>query len=291
MSNENKDNKNVVKKEDNYDLANIITTAIKIPGVKVTREYFLREQFKDLSKEEIELIVEKGPVEAGIEQEVLRKKANRIIKERTAFSTSASFLAGLPGGWTMAATIPADILQFYGVALRMAQELAYLYGEKDLWCDGTPDSDKVMNQLILYLGVMLGAVGASQLVRVMANALAKQALKKLPQKALTKTLIFTVTKYVLKPFGVKLTKAAFAKGVSKILPVVGGFISGGITLVSMMPMGNRLAETLDKAHFNYTDADFEADITVLSEICEVDFETIDETEDTTEQERKGNEEK
>lgn len=264
MSNENK---NVVKKEDNFDLTTVITNAIKIPGVKVTREYFLREQFKDLSKEVIELIVEKGPVEAGIDRETLRKKAQRIIKERSAISTSASFLAGLPGGWAMAATIPADILQFYGVALRMAQELVYLYGEKDLWCEGTPDPDKVTNQLILYCGVMLGATGAAQTVRIMSSALAKQALKKLPQKALSKTLIFSVTKHIVKPFGVKLTKAAFAKGVSKVIPVVGGLVSGTITLASMLPMGNRLLNTLDKAHFDYTEADLEADFTVVTEIC------------------------
>ena len=32
----------------------------------------------------------------------------------------------------MAATIPADVLQFFGMALRLAQELSYLYGAKDL---------------------------------------------------------------------------------------------------------------------------------------------------------------
>lgn len=47
--------------------------------------------------------------------------AKRIINERTIVSTGASFVAGLPGGLAMAATIPADMLQFYGIALRMAQ--------------------------------------------------------------------------------------------------------------------------------------------------------------------------
>ena len=39
------------KKEKSVDLTSIISTAIQVPGVKVTREAFLREQFKDLSKE------------------------------------------------------------------------------------------------------------------------------------------------------------------------------------------------------------------------------------------------
>ena len=247
------------KQQKNLDLTSVVTTAIQIPGVKVSRDTFLRDQFKDLPLNELSVILEKGPVEAGCSRELLHRKASRIIKERTAISTGASFVAGIPGGIAMAATIPADLLQFYGVALRMAQELVYLYGEADLWCEGTPDPDKVTNQLILYCGVMLGVSGAAQTIRLMSSALAKQALKKLPQMALTKTFYYPIIKSIVKFFGVSLTKSTFAKGVSKVIPVIGGVVSGGITLASMLPMGNRLAKTLDEAHFDYTTADFEAD--------------------------------
>lgn len=241
------------------DLTKVVTTAIQIPGVKVSRDTFLKEQFKELSPAEVDLILQKGPVMAGCSRDLLKRKAGKIVKERTAISTGASFVAGIPGGLAMAATIPADLLQFYGVALRMAQELVYLYGETDIWCDGVPDPDRVTNQLILYCGVMLGVSGAAQTVRLMSSALAKQALKKLPQMALTKTFYYPVIKSIVKFFGISLTKSTFAKGVSKVIPVVGGVVSGGITLASMLPMGNRLAKTLDEAHFTYTNADFEAD--------------------------------
>ena len=135
------------EEKNSVDLTSVISTAIQVPGVKVNRDSFLREQFKNLSPNDLTRIIEIGPIEAGYSRNDLKKKANRIIKERTAISTSASFVAGLPGGLAMAATIPADMIQFYGVALRMAQELVYLYGEEDLWCDGTPDGDKVTNQL------------------------------------------------------------------------------------------------------------------------------------------------
>ena len=260
-------NEKMTKTEKNLDLTSIISTAIQLPGVKVSRDVFLREQFKDLPREKLDLILEKGPVEAGCTQDELKRKANKLIKERTAISTGASFAAGIPGGLAMAVTIPADMLQFYGVALRMAQELVYLYGEVDIWCDGAPDPDRVTNQLILYCGVMLGAVGAAQTVRLMSSALAKQALKKLPQKALTKTFYYPIVKSTLKFFGVSVTKKTFANGVSKVLPVVGGVVSGGITLASMIPMGNRLLKTLDKAHFEYTMTDFESDMADISKIC------------------------
>ena len=35
---------------------------------------------------------------------------------------------GMPGGVAMSATIPADIVQYYGYTLRAAQKLMYLYG-------------------------------------------------------------------------------------------------------------------------------------------------------------------
>ena len=256
------------KKEETkaLDLTNIISKAIQIPGVKVSRDSFLREQFKNHDASFIEQIIQKGPVEAGCNRTTLYQKACRLIKERTAFSTSASFFAGLPGGILMAATIPADLLQFYAVALRMAQELVYLYGEKDMWCEGASDPDKVTNQLILYCGVMLGATGASQAVKVMSSALSKQALKKIPRMALMKTFYYPIIKSTLKFFGVSVTKSSFAKGISKSLPIVGGVISGSITLASMYPMGKRLIYVLDEAHFAYSYADFQADIDTISSI-------------------------
>jgi hypothetical protein len=251
-------------------LDSVISTAIQIPGVKVNREAFLREYFQKEPNEVIDCIVEVGPVNAQVNQDTLRKMAKRIINERTIVSTGASFVAGLPGGLAMAATIPADMLQFYGVALRTAQELAYLYGEADLWHGEFLDNDKVTNQLILYCGVMLGASGAAQAVRVMSSALAKQALKKLPQMALTKTFYYPVIKGILKFFGVSLTKSTFAKGVSKAVPVIGGFVSGGITFATLRPMGQRLADTFDEAHFSYTQEEFEEDWQDIVEISEED---------------------
>lgn len=275
---------------DNFSLAEVITTAIKIPGVKVVREAFLLEQFKDLPEEQRNLILEVGPVTANVSQAELKKKAVKIVNARTLFSSSASFAAGLPGGLTMAAAIPADILQFYAVALRMAQEIAYLYGEADLWCDGTPDFEKIMNQLVLYCGVMLGASGAAQTVRVVSSALAQKALKTLPQKALTKTFYYPIVKSISKALGVRMTKGIFAKGVSKVVPVVGGVVSGGITLATMKPMGMRLVNTLDKAHFSYEQSDFEADWQEIVEECNRD-EKDDSLSTVPLKKRKGKKEK
>lgn len=256
-----------VMEKKSFDLANVIETAIQVPGVKVHREVFLRERFKNKSPEELNQIIELGPVDAKCSRKELRKMADRIVSERTMFSTGASFVAGLPGGFAMAASIPADLIQFYAVSLRLAQELAYLYGEQDLWHGEKPDSEKVTNQLILYCGVMLGASGASQMVRVVSSSLAKQALKKLPQQALTKTFYYPVIKSIAKALGAKMTKEIFAKGVSKAIPVIGGVVSGGITFATMRPMGMRLADALDEAHFSYSESEFESDWKDVVSVC------------------------
>ena len=250
-------------------LEEVITKAVKIPGVKVNRKQFLAEQFSSKT-ENLEEILEKGPVEAGIKREDIVILAKKLILARTSQSSIASFAAGIPGGLAMAATIPADILQFFGVALRLAQELSYLYGAQDLWNGGKIDDDKVKNQLILYCGVMFGVSGAVSSVRVLSTQLSKTALKKIPQKALTKTFWYPILKKTVNYIGINLTKKTFAQGVSKAVPVIGGFISGGINFASMMPMANRLNDTLDKATFNYSDEEFNKDIEIImnSDDCE-----------------------
>lgn len=246
-------------KKPNVTLESVISAAIQLPGVKVNREAFLLEQFQEEPEETVRIILEHGPVKAERGRDTLKAKAKKIVYERTVLSTGASFLAGLPGGFAAAATIPADVIQFYGVALRIAQELAYLYGEKDLWDGERLDESRVTNQLILYCGVMLEADGAAQAVRVMSSPLAKQILQKLPQGAAAKSFHLPVVKAVAKWFGVNVAKGLLAKSVSKAIPVIGGFVSGGITYATLRPMGQRLADTLDVAQYAYSKTFFEAD--------------------------------
>ena len=126
-------------------LESIITSAIQIPGVKVDRKKFLAEMF---ATEEVAIqdVLDLGPVAANISQDRLTALANKHILKRTSESSVASFVAGIPGGFAMAATIPLDVLQFFGMALRLAQELSYMYGASDLWQNGQVDDEKVKNQ-------------------------------------------------------------------------------------------------------------------------------------------------
>ena len=159
---------------DNTKMVEIINTVLQIPGVKVDRKSFLMEQFKELPMDSRNDIVMRGPVEAGCARGELKKTAQNVVNERTLMSTGASFIAGLPGGLAMAATIPADMIQTYAIALRLAQEVAYLYGEEDLWASAKDDNEKVVQQLLVYCGVMFGAPGVKLLTQgMLVKALAK----------------------------------------------------------------------------------------------------------------------
>ncbi len=286
---ENKENETQEKKlmlQDNKTITSdimleeIILKAIQIPGVKVDRNKFLTEIFYS-NIDLLEKVIKDGPVDAKITREEINNIANKLIIKRTSQSSIASFAAGIPGGLAMAATIPADILQFFGMSLRLAQELSYLYGADDLWKNGQVDDEKVKNQLILYCGVMFGVSGAVSGVRVLSTQLAKTALKKIPQKALTKTFWYPIIKKICSFVGYTLTKKTLASGVSKVIPVIGGVISGTINFASMLPMARKLNETLDKTSFDYSEEEFNKDIELLS----------NETGEVSEEEKKNFKEK
>ncbi|MBQ7063766.1 MAG: bacteriochlorophyll 4-vinyl reductase [Firmicutes bacterium] len=258
------------KKDDSFSLENIISTAVKIPGVKVSRTAFLEETFKDYPDKK-RSILDEGPIAAGISEDELQKKAKRLILVRTSESSIMSFAAGIPGGLLMAATVPADVLQFFGMSIRLAQELSYLYGARDLFDENQVVDEHVRNQLIMYIGVMFGVSGTSAGVRVLSVQIAKTALKKLPQKALTKTVWYPIVKKIASSIGVRMTKTIAAKGIAKVIPIVGGIITGGLTFASMMPMANRLQETLNKACFHYSEEEFYKDLETI-ENASSDFE-------------------
>lgn len=248
--------------ENNESLAlRVVNESLKLPVVKVNRSEFLVKVFGD-KVEDINQLIEEGP-QAFLSIEDLDRAANNRIYSIVAQSSTLSFATGLPGGLAMAATIPADITQFYGYSLKLAQEISYIYGYEDIWNQQGELTEEAKETLILYLGIMLGVTTASSAVRVLSGKLSVQALKKIPQKALTKTIYYPVIKKVLAVFGTKLTKATFAKGVSKVVPVVGGVVSGGLNYFSMKPMATKLKNELRKG-INYSEENLKQDLKILN---------------------------
>ncbi|WP_342422676.1 SHOCT domain-containing protein [Paenibacillus sp. FSL E2-0178] len=238
----------------------ILAGAVKLPGVQVDRSEFLAQQFaKYDTYGNMSTILERGPLEAGISLSVIDKLAKTLIEKRTILSTAVSTAAGLPGGLAMAATIPADTLQFFGVAMRLSQELAYLYGGADLWQGNTPDSEQVSRELTLYLGVMFGVAGSAPMLRILNAPNSRQLLNEQTRQDLAQTMYYPLLKKISSYIGIKITKKTFAQGASKFIPVLGGLLSGGMTYFSMKPMGHRLREALYDACDHYSEAQLAQD--------------------------------
>ncbi|KZT93049.1 hypothetical protein Nizo2259_3195 [Lactiplantibacillus plantarum] len=241
---------------------NVLNESLKLPFIKVDRSDFLTKTFSN-KIDDMPKLFKEGP-QAFFSKEELDRIASNVINSNVLKSSSISFASGLPGGVAIAATIPADMAQFYGYSLKLAQEISYVYGYQNIWTNQDELTEDAKNTLILYLGIMFGVSSAGSTIRILSNKLALQALKQLPNKTLTKHLYFTILKKVLAIFGTKLTKATFAKGVSKVIPVVGGVLSGSMNYLSLKPMANKLKDELGKS-VNYTQQDFEQDIKILNE--------------------------
>ena len=246
----------------------VLQQVVKLPVVKVDREKFLVEKFsKELDRKDIATLLEQGPTSL-LPQESLDRVAKSCIKDNVLLASGTSVLAGLPGGLAMAITIPTDIAQFYAFSLKLAQELGYIYGFDDLWASRNELSEDAKNTLLLYLGVMLGVNGAGALLRSGGVTVAKQVIKVVNKKALTKTLWYPILERILKIFGVNLTKGGLAKGMGKVIPILGGVISGGLTFATMKPMGERLQQELSKL-VNYNEVQYQKDVDTIRKEAEI----------------------
>ena len=246
----------------------VLQQVVKLPVVKVDREKFLVEKFsKELGHKNLNKLIEQGPA-TMLPKATLDRVAKACLNENVLLASGASVLAGLPGGIAMAITIPADVAQFYGFSLKLAQELGYIYGYEDLWASRDELSEDAQNTLLLYLGVMLGVNGTAALLRAGGITIAKQVMKTVPNKALTKTLWYPILKKVLKIFGVNLTKGGLAKGMGKFIPILGGIISGGLTFATMKPMGESLQKELSKL-VNYSEVQYQEDVETIRKEAEI----------------------
>jgi len=225
----------------------VIIMGLKVPGIKINREEFLRKElFKRFPQEVIDDAVAYNPLHAKIPQEDIEKIADEVIQYERVCVSGISAALGTPGGVAMVATIPADIAQYYGYMLRATQKLLYLYGfpQIDVEEDGQPIDTETMNTLIVCMGVMYGVAGANNALKAMAKALGTGVEKQLMRKALTKGAIYPIVKSVSKWFGVKMTKEVFAGFFKKAIPVVGGVIGGGLTYASFKPCCEKLRKVL-----------------------------------------------
>jgi hypothetical protein len=216
---------------------------VRLRGVRIDRAQFLRAELhrRGISAAVIGQAISGNPAMAGVPPTVLDEIARGVIEFETAKSTALSFAAGLPGGFAMIGTVPADITQFYVHAFRVMQKLAYVYGWQSFLDEIDDVDDESLGIFATFLGIMMGVGGASVSLGLFAAQVARPAVqKKIAGVALTKTAWYGPMKQILRVVGVRVTKQSFAKTASKVVPGVGGVVSGALTFVTLRTQSNRL---------------------------------------------------
>lgn len=238
-------------KNGEIDIEDIIVLGMRVPGVKVDRIEFLTKELSNIcEKEVLETAIVSTPIQAGISMDEIERLADEVVKYERNCVSGISTLLGLPGGYAMLASVPADIIQYYGFLLRAAQKLLYLYGFQQII---STDSDSgldttTINAITICLGVMYGVDAADKALIAMSKALANGVEKKLLNAALTKGTIYPIVKRVAKWFGIKMTKAVFAGAVKKAIPIIGAGIGFAATFFTFKPCCNKLRKTLRESY-------------------------------------------
>ena len=230
--------------EKNVSLWNKVhSTSLKLPFVKVDRDEFL---IKELSKfcTPMEVITALNEGTQGVlSKKEIDKLANQCISYHLTMVCGTSALMGLPGGWWMAGTIPTDLTQFYGQILSLMQKLIYLYGWPSLTNASNQLDDESLNIMTLFVGAMMGNKMAVDALNKVALQVGRNAGEKISETVLAQYAI-KIAQWI----GISMTKESFAKGVGKVLPLVGAPISATITYYTFRPMARRLKKHLDELY-------------------------------------------
>jgi hypothetical protein len=258
--------KAAVEKVQNIDIVELLQKAAKLPGVAINREEFLKKELDNYCTDEvIALAIKKNPAFADISRETINKIADEVIKSETTKVTSVSAAAGLPGGFAMAATMPADLVQYFGFLLRVMQKLAYLYGFERFDLSEEEISPETNSDFIIFLGVMFGVKGANAAVKKVGIVLAHKISKSVTTKAIEKGVLYPVVRKIAQQIGLKLAKQTLTKGLAKTVPILGAGVNGFLTYSSFKPCALRLQKSfkelpLSDPDFYKEKREFEADI-------------------------------
>ena len=245
--------------------AAIMKRAASLKVVKIDRKAFLKSEIKKrFPYINVNRAVATSPIEAGISPNDLDTLALDVIDLETKKCAGLSFLAGIPGGIAMVGTVPADLVQYFAHVMRIEQKLAYLYGWQTFLNEDDEVDDETLMKLVVLMGVMLQVGGAANAITKFAAETARKGVEKTIQKqALTKTIWYNPMKQVLRLLGVKMTKETFAKTAGKVVPVIGGAISSGMTYASFKPSAERLRRYLRSLPTSGIDENLYPDIAAI----------------------------
>ncbi|MGN9920250.1 EcsC family protein [Micromonospora palomenae] len=154
-----------------------------------------------------------------------REKAiQRLITTHVRLASSTGFLAGLGGLITLPVTLPADLTALWLTQARLAGAIAHLRGY-DI------RSEEVRSVVLMSLIGSSATEALSQAGIQIGTKSAVSVIKQVPGRVLIQ---------INKTVGFRLITKAGTKGVvnlTKLAPVVGGVVGGGVNLTSTRAVG------------------------------------------------------
>ena len=241
------------KLKDSLTAENILLTAMKVPGVRIGRDRFLRKELSlFFSEDTVDRAIAFNPAEAGIPKEKINGIAQGVINRESNQVTGFSVLASLPAAALPAAVagaVTADIVAYFSHVLRVIQELAYLYGFEDFGLnEEDPDEQRIdpdtMDQIMVFLGVMFGIRGSGPVLEKLAGFTAKHTAKKLVKHTLKKRAVIPGAEKIIAGIGIRLTKQMLADAVASAIPVAGSVASGLLMYALFKPRCMKLKRKL-----------------------------------------------
>lgn len=224
----------------------VVHQAMRMPGVEVNRASYLTNAIGPKHDAyTVGVAIDTTPAKAGITDKEIARMAKHSIGVEARRTTALSMAAGLPGGAAAAATIPADLIQFYAHLIRMIQKLSYLYGWRDLVHIMGEDTDMATARaLVMFLGVMAGDEQADKLLgNLAARRRAGESIENLRYSLCEKWGSAKVESISL-ALGKRMAHRLTGQVAGKAVPVLGMVISGGISFAGFGDMAKRLHRQL-----------------------------------------------
>ena len=152
-------------REQRRRVASALIHAAAFPGIRVDRARFLSEALKkQCPTRNVWEAVASTPQQAEFDAKDIDAVANRVIREETMGLTAFSALSGIPKGWFILMSLPADIAQYYARMLRLVQKLHYLYGGEELEFEGGKATEQTRDRLLELMGAMYGNTDARETI-------------------------------------------------------------------------------------------------------------------------------
>ncbi|MEH0825987.1 MULTISPECIES: EcsC family protein [unclassified Micromonospora] len=154
----------------------------------------------------------------------IERAIQRLITTHVRLASSTGFLAGLGGLITLPVTLPADLTALWLTQARLAGAIAHLRGY-DI------RSDEVRSVVLMSLIGSSATEALSQAGVQIGTKSAVSVIKQVPGRVLIQ---------INKTVGFRLITKAGTKGVvnlTKLAPVVGGVIGGGVNFTSTRAVG------------------------------------------------------